>query len=112
MPHGRAIALFLTETERRDLQHLSHPGAADPRLARRAQVVLPAAAGLKNIDIAERLGIAAHTAGRWRAPFIANRLFGLHDQCRRTAPDQVQDRFYPTPHCFAEPRLRRRQDQK
>ena len=94
MPRGIAIPLVLTEAERAALLQLSRPGQSADALGERARIVLLAAAGLRNVDIAERLRLCAHTVGRWRALFAANRLDGLRDQCRHTPPEQVQDRFF------------------
>ena len=93
MARGFAVPLILTEAERAELMRLSRSGPADDALGDRARIVLLAAAGLKNVDIAARLRLCAHTVGRWRSLFAANRLEGLRDQCRHTPAEQVRDRF-------------------
>ena len=54
--------------------------------AQRARIVLRAAAGGRNIDIAAELGVARHTAQHWRDRFAAERLAGLVDRPHRPPP--------------------------
>ena len=94
MPHGRAVTLILTPYELQALERLCRPGAPDAALNLRARIVLLATRGLKNVAIAERLGLDTHTVGRWRRRFAADRLGGLQDECRHTPADEVPDRFF------------------
>ena len=55
-----------------------------PREALRARVVLLAAGGADDAEIARRLNCAASTALRWRRRFAQARLAGLDE--RRTTP--------------------------
>jgi transposase len=60
-------------------------------LAVRSRIVLAAADGLKNTEIAARLGVQRSTVTRWRARFIAQRLDGLVDEPRPGRPRTVLD---------------------
>ena len=55
-------------------------------LARRARIVLAAAEGLENQTIAEQVGAAANTLGKWRRRFAEHGVDGLHDEPRSGAP--------------------------
>jgi transposase len=60
-------------------------------LALRARIVLRAADGLSNTAIADELGVAKHTVGKWRERFAAARADGLLDEPRPGAPRRVAD---------------------
>lgn len=53
--------------------------------------MLAAADGLRNKEIGEKLGVCAHTVGRWRNRFADARMDGLHDEPRPGAPRQIGD---------------------
>jgi len=61
-----AAAIVLSTPERTKLTRLANSRTSLVRLATRAQIVLLAAEGLENIDIARRLHIGRVQAGRWR----------------------------------------------
>jgi transposase len=52
----------------------------------RAQIVLAAAQGAQNRQIAERLGVAPNTASKWRKRFFQEGLAGLADRDRSGRP--------------------------
>ncbi|EQD31591.1 Integrase catalytic region, partial [mine drainage metagenome] len=56
------------------------------RLAQRAQIVLLAAQGLQNKDIAEQLGIGRVQVGRWRERYLESGLQGIERDLPRGAP--------------------------
>jgi transposase len=84
---GRAAAEFvLTEDERDELVRWSR-GAAAPRLAVRAQIVLRCAEpGAVYERIASDLGVTTMTVGSWRKRFAAARVDGLRDGDRPGRP--------------------------
>ena len=86
MAKGRAVAIVLDEAERQALTALTRKHGAPQSLAVRARIVLAAADGLNNKEIAAKLDICTHTAGMWRRRFARNRLDGLYDEPRPGAP--------------------------
>lgn len=91
-PRGRPKAsLILTEDERGTLQRYSRRSRVSQSLAIRARIVLKCASGMDNIDVAEELGVAFHTVGKWRRRFVKDRVEGLLDEPRVGTPRQVGD---------------------
>jgi len=72
-----AVAITLTEEERARLTTWARSRTAPVRLAARAKIVLLAAAGRTNREIAAELGIERTIVGRWRNRFAAQRLAGI-----------------------------------
>jgi transposase len=91
MPYRRPTTLALSEAERTELEGWSRRRRAAQGLALRARIGLRAAAGLSNTAIADELGVAKHTAGKWRERFAARRLEGLRGEPRSGAPRTVTD---------------------
>jgi transposase len=60
-------------------------------LAQRSRIVLLAAEGLKNTDVAQRLGISQKMATKWRERCATDRLNGLLDEPRPGQPRTVSD---------------------
>jgi hypothetical protein len=75
--------LELTGADRRPLARVAADNG-DEGLAQRARVVLLAADGVSNREIAEAMAMTETTVGRWRARFVAEGMVGLID--RRHAP--------------------------
>ncbi len=89
---GRAAAeISLSEAERRELEGLVGRRKTSQGLARRARIVLAAAEGLENREIAEKVGACPNTVGLWRRRFAARRLDGLYDEPRPGAPRRIGD---------------------
>jgi transposase len=91
MARGKAVAIILAEAERAELEGLVRRQKTGQALARRARIVLLAADGMTNTAIADRLGVAKHTAGSWRERFARERLDGLRDEPRPGAPRKIGD---------------------
>src|SRR5208337_3831651 len=91
MAKGRAVEIVLDEAEKQALTSLIRKHGAPQSLAVRACIVLAAADGLTNKEIAAKLGVCAHTAGEWRKRFAIGRLDGLYDEPRPGAPRQIGD---------------------
>ena len=87
---GAAVAITLSEVERRELEGFARRRNTAQGLARRARIVLAAAEGLENKAIVERLGTDANTVGRWRRRFAERRLDGLYDEPRSGAPRKIR----------------------
>ena len=91
MAKGRAVAIVLEAAEKNQLTALTRKHGAPQALAERARIVLAAAAGLNNKEIAAKVGVCAVTAGTWRNRFAVKRIDGLHDEPRPGAPREIGD---------------------
>jgi transposase len=91
MGKGRAVAIVLDDAESRELLTLTRKHGAPQVLAERARIVLAAASGLKNKQIAAKLGVCTPTAGTWRNRFAERRIDGLYDEPRPGAPREIGD---------------------
>jgi transposase len=91
MPKGRAVAIVLEAAEKSELTALTRKYGAPQALAERARIVLAAAAGLNNKEIAAKIGVCAVTLGTWRNRFVAKRMEGLYDEPRPGAPREIGD---------------------
>ena len=78
-----ANAIELNLTERRELQRLSKSNTVSVRLARRAQIVLLAAEGLQNVEIAKHVGVGRVQVGRWRERYVEQGLAGIEQDLPR-----------------------------
>jgi transposase len=83
--------LVLSDEEREQLVAWSRRRTSAQALAERSRIVLAAAEGLKNTEIAARLGIQRGTAAKWRSRFAEQRLEGLLDEPRPGRPRTVTD---------------------
>jgi transposase len=78
-----ASSIELTASERRALEIRARSRTGSRRHCERARIVLLAAEGFSNADIAAELGVKPHTVGRWRSRFAEHRLKGIEkDQPR------------------------------
>jgi transposase len=91
MPNPVAVAIELSDDERERLGAWSRRRTSAQALALRARIVLLAAEGLKNTEIAERLGVTRPMVTKWRSRFAAERLEGLVDEPRPGRPRTVTD---------------------
>lgn len=73
----RAVEVELTAAEQSALEDLARRRRTAQGLARRARIVLAAAAGKDNKAIAQELEADEKTVGKWRRRFAAERLEGL-----------------------------------
>jgi len=83
--------LELSVDERTQLKSLAASRTLPHALVCRAKVVLWSAAGQSNTEIAERLGWAKVTVGKWRQRFIQQRVAGLYDELRPGRPRSIAD---------------------
>jgi putative transposase len=92
MPMGRPLpALELTAEERQQLAGFAASRSLPHALVARARLVLWAAEGLANQEIAARLNWSKATAGKWRQRFVEHRLVGIYDELRPGRPRSVSD---------------------
>lgn len=78
--------IVLTPEERSELERRARRQTATRREVFRAQIVVLAADGLRNDEIAERLGTVRTTVSRWRKRFFEDREAGLADRPRSGRP--------------------------
>ena len=76
----------LTDPERRVLEERTRRQTATQREAFRARIVLLAAEGRRNDEIAAKLGSARQTVSGWRKRFFEEREAGLADRPRSGRP--------------------------
>lgn len=92
MTRGRPLApLSLSASERDELVSITRSRSMPQALATRARIVLLAADGASNTDIAERLGLSKPTVGTWRKRYLAQRLPGLYDEPKPGGPRSIRD---------------------
>jgi transposase len=78
--------LVITDKERSELQRRVRAHTTPQRAAKRARVVLLAADGVPNRQIAPIVGMNQHTVAHWRRRFAGERLAGLEDRQRPGRP--------------------------
>ena len=86
-----AVPIALSVVERRELESLARAHKTGQAMARRARIVLGAAAGLENKAICVEVGADANTVSKWRRRFAAQRLDGLLDEPRPGTPRKIGD---------------------
>src|SRR3712207_3517245 len=91
MPANVAVGIELSDEERRQLEAWTRRRTSAQALAQRARIVLLAAAGLKNTEIAEQLGVNRNMVAKWRSRFAEHRLDGLTDEPRPGRPRTISD---------------------
>jgi transposase len=82
MAMSSPFQVVLSVEERRVLIARARSGRAPHRDVLRARIVLAAADGVTNAQIARRLGLCLDTVRKWRSRFCAARLAGLKDRPR------------------------------
>lgn len=78
-----AVPIVLEPAERQGLKRLSGSRSTSVRLAERAKIVLLAAEGHENGEIAEMLGISRQKVGRWRNRYHELGLTGIEKDAPR-----------------------------
>ena len=91
MPPNVAVEVVLSDEERAQLEAWTRRRTSAQALAQRSRIVLAAADGLTNTEIAEQVGVSRNTAAIWRARFVAHRLDGLTDEPRPGRPRTISD---------------------
>lgn len=86
-----AVSIELSEKERAQLESWARRRSSAQALAQRCRVVLLAADGLNNTEIAERLGVHRPMVRKWRSRFAEYRLDGLIDEPRPGKPRTITD---------------------
>jgi len=91
MPCSVLAPVDLTADERARLESWTRRRTSAQALAMRARIVLLAADGLNNTEIAAELRIHRNVAGKWRSRFLEHRLDGLLDEPRPGRPRTITD---------------------
>lgn len=86
-----ASEITLTDDERGTLERLVRRRKVSRGEAQRADIVLRAADGMNNCEIADAVGVTRQTVRIWRERFAADRLDGLDDEPRCGAPRKIGD---------------------
>ncbi|MFS8981638.1 IS630 family transposase [Cupriavidus necator] len=81
-----APEILLTDEERTKLTRLVRSKLTSVRLAQRARIVLLAANGMQNKDIAEQLRVGRVQVSRWRERYAQSGLAGIERDLPRGAP--------------------------
>jgi len=81
-----APEIVLTDEERAELMKLVRSKRTSVRLALRARIVLLAASGRQNKDIAVQVGVGRVQVSRWRERYAQSRLAGIERDLPRGAP--------------------------
>ena len=85
----RIAALGLREGDRQELVALTRASSAPAGLVQRARIVLLAADGISNTEIASWVGVSRPTVISWRARYDSSGIDGLSDRGRSGRPRRV-----------------------
>jgi transposase-like protein len=86
MPRKSPYELHLTASERAHLESLARKYTSPYYAVTRAKIVLLAAQGLGNDEIAHRVDVGRQVASKWRKRFWEEGLGGLEDRPREGRP--------------------------
>jgi len=98
MPGPKPMPIDLTEAEQQGLEQLVRRHSTRQQIALRARVVLQAATGKNNAEIAQALSISIDVVRRWRRRWLTLRPMALTDL-------SVEERLEDLPRPGAPPRL-------
>ena len=92
----KAPEITLSHAERATLMKTARSGKAAVRKVVRARIILAAAEGIENRQIAKSLGVSGNTVGKWRSRFAKKRMAGLSDaprpgKRRIYGPDKIEE---------------------
>jgi len=86
MPRSSPYRIVLSDEERAALDSMARSYTSPYWQVTRARMVLLAAEGLRNDEIAARLECGRDVVSQWRKRFFEQRLAGLEDRPRRGRP--------------------------
>lgn len=92
MPRTSPYQIDLTDDERAELERRAKAYSSPYRDVVRAKIVLYAAEGMDNVDIAERLDTSRQVVSDWRKRFFEHRLAGLEELPRGGRPSAFPPR--------------------
>jgi putative transposase len=88
---SREKAVVLEPAQRVQLEAFARSRALPHALVLRAQIVLSAAQGKQNRQIAEATKMSRQTVAKWRQRFVSRGLEGLYDEYRSGRPRSIDD---------------------
>ncbi len=91
MPSPKAVEIALSEAEREQLESWARRRKSAQALAQRSRIVLAAATGKPNTEIAAELGVGRPMVTKWRSRFAEGRLDALVDEPRPGRPRTISD---------------------
>jgi transposase len=91
MPSSLLAPVELSDEERAQLEAWTRRRTSAQALALRSRIVLRAADGHNNTQIAAELGLSRNMVSKWRSRFVEYRLDGLTDEPRPGRPRTVSD---------------------
>ena len=86
MPRKSPYSIFLSPDETRELSHRATKYTLPYFQVQRAKMILLAAEGLSNDEIAMRLGTRREVVSMWRKRFFEQRFSGLEERVRPGRP--------------------------
>lgn len=92
MPRNSPFRIELSREEKAKLEELARKYTSPYRDVIRSRIVLYAAQGLSNDQIAERLDTPRQIVSKWRKRFFEQRLAGLEERPRRGRPARFSPR--------------------
>lgn len=92
MPRKSPYGIKLTAKEKEKLDAMARRYTSPYRDVIRAKIVLYAAQGLRNDEIAARLDTPRQIVSKWRKRFFEKRLAGLEEESRRGRPAHFSPR--------------------
>jgi putative transposase len=92
MARGRPVQrIDLAQEVKTQLQSIARSRAIPHGLVRRAKIILMAAEGFNNKNIAQKIDLSAAVVGMWRKRFIQQGLLGLYDEPKPGGPRSISD---------------------
>src|SRR5215467_15795204 len=92
MPRSSPFVIHLSSAEESELQRRAGKYTLPYFQVQRAKMILLAAEGLNNDEIAGRLDSRREVVGRWRKRFFTDRLQGLEERARLGRPGTFSPR--------------------
>ena len=85
------VPIVLTKEELEQLNCIANSYALPYGLVNRARIVLMAAEGIPNREIARKVHLSAQMVCKWRQRYLEQGLSGLHDELRPGRPRSISD---------------------
>lgn len=83
--------LLISREQRAQLEAWAAARSMPQGMARRVRIILLAADGMNNKQIAKHVQLSVGSVGKWRRQFIERGLEGLHDELRPGRPRSISD---------------------